>query len=207
MTTCPWCGTQYPVFQSNCKNCGGPLRLIEEEIASPSAPAEPIAVPPPAPRPISDSYLWRILFTDSWAVSALVFCLLGVIFSLVGVGLTLGIITAFIGIPFLLLGIVFLILAVWMLAWRTRRAQKVVTVLREGEAVRGKIIEVSENYSVRINQRHPWTIRYRFQANGQGHEGSVSTLNPVGDHLQAGKAVYILYLPSEPGWNALYPHP
>ena len=132
MTICPWCGTQYSVFQSNCKNCGGPLRLIEEEIASSSAPAEPVAVPPPAPRPISDSYLWRILFTDGWAVSALIFCLLGVIFSMVGAGLTLGIITAFIGIPFLLLGIVFLIVAVWVLVWRTRRAQKVVTVLKGG---------------------------------------------------------------------------
>jgi hypothetical protein len=183
------------------------LQLVEEEVASPSVPVEHIAAPPPAPRPISDSYAWRIMFTDGWAVSAFVFCLLGVIFCVVGAGLTLGIITAFIGIPFLLLGLVFLVVAVWVLSWRYKRAHKVVTVLREGEAVRGKIIEVSVNYSVRINQRHPWTIRYQFQANGQDHEGTVSTLNPVGDHLQAGKAVYVLYLSSAPEWNSLYPHP
>jgi hypothetical protein len=183
------------------------LQLVEEEIDSPSVPAESIAVPPPAPRPISDSYVWRIMFTDGWAVSAFVFCLLGAIFCVVGIGLTLGIITAFIGIPFLLLGLGFLVVAVWVLSWRYKMAYRVVNVLRMGEAVRGQIVEVSENYSVRINGRHPWTIRYQFQVNGQDHAGSVSTLNPVGENFQPGKAVYVLYLPDVPELNSLFPHP
>ena len=207
MAICPWCGTNYLVFQSNCKNCGGPLQAIEEKITSSSVPNENIAAPPSAPRPISGRYVWKLLFTDGWAVTALVFGLLGVIFSLVGGGLTLGIITAFVGIPFLLLGLAFLGIGGWVLNWRYKETQKVVNVLRVGEATRGQIVELQENYSVRINGRYPWVIRYQFQVNGQNYEGKVTTLNTPGQQLQTGKTVYILYLPTAPQWNSIYPHP
>lgn len=145
--------------------------------------------------------------TDAWAVTAFVFGLLGAIFSLVGTGLTLGIITAFVGIPFLLLGFAFLGIGGWTLNWRYKETQKVVNVLRVGEATRGQIVEIQENFSVRINGRNPWVIRYQFEVNGQNYEGKVTTLTPVGEKLQAGKAVSILYLPTAPQWNSIYPHP
>ena len=94
-----------------------------------------------------------------------------------------------------------------MFVRRYQQAQKVVDVLRIGEATHGQIVEVQEDYSVLINGRHPWSIRYQFQVNGQGHEGKVTTLNPVGDKLQEGKLVCILYLPTTPQWNSIYPHP
>jgi len=206
MIICPWCGTNYLTFQSNCKNCGGPLQAVEEKITS-SDPTENLPTPPSAPRPISKKYVWRLLSTDGWAITAFIFGLLGVIFSLVGAGLIIGIITAFVGIPLLLLGVVFLGVGVWLFIWRYRQAQKVVNVLREGEATRGKIVEIQENYSVIINGRHPWVIRYQFQANGQDHEGKLTTLNQPGQQLQAGKAVCVLYLPTTPKWNSIYPHP
>ena len=206
MIICPWCGTNYPVFQSNCKNCGGLLRAVEVTAGS-SVSTENTPAPPPAPRAISKSYVWRLLSTDGWAIAAFVFGLLGGIFSLVGVGLTIGIITAFVGVPFLLLGLAFLGIGGGVLNWRYKETQKVVNVLRVGEATSGKIVEVQENYSVRINGRYPWVIRYQFQVNGQNYEGKVSTLNPVGEKLQAGKVVCILYLQTAPQWNSIYPHP
>jgi hypothetical protein len=205
MTICPWCGTNYLVFQPNCKNCGGPLQAPEEKNASLSA--DNILAPPSAPRPISDNYVWRLLFADGWAAAAFIFGLLGVIFGFVGAGLTLGIITAIIGIPFLFLGLAFLGIGGWVLAWRYGEMRKVVNVLRVGEASRGQIVEAQENYSVRINGRYPWVIRYQFQVNGQNYEGKVTTLNPVGENLQAGKTVYVLYLPAAPQWSSIYPHP
>jgi hypothetical protein len=207
MITCPWCGTNYLAFQSNCSNCGGPLQVVEKNITSSPIPSENVAEPPPAPRSISNRYVWRLLFSDGWAIAALVSGLLGVIFSLVGAGLTLGIITAFVGIPFLLLGIAFLGIAAGGLIWRYKQAQMIVNVLRLGEATHGQIVEVSENYSVQVNGRHPWVIRYQFQVDSQSHEGSVTTLNPVGESLQTGKTVCILYLPTAPQWNSIYPHP
>ena len=85
--------------------------------------------------------------------------------------------------------------------------QQVVNVLREGVATHGQIVEVQQNFSVSINGQHPWIIRYQFQVNGQTQEGSVTTLNPPGQQLQAGETVNILYLPASPKWNSIYPHP
>jgi len=206
MIICPWCGTNYLVFQSNCKNCGGPLQAIVEPTGL-SIPTETLPMPPPAPRPISERYVWRLLSSDGWWIAALVFGLLGVIFFLTGAGLTIGIITAFVGIPFLFLGAAFLGAGAWVFIWRYQETQKVVNVLREGEATSGQIVEVEENYSVTVNGRHPWTIRYEFQANGQRQEGKVTTLNQPGQQLQVGKAIRVLYLPTAPKWNSIYPHP
>lgn len=119
----------------------------------------------------------------------------------------MGIITAFVGIPFLLFGVASLAGAIAVGFWRYGQAQNIVKVLRIGEATPGRIVDVTANYSVRVNGRHPWTIRYQFQVNGQEQEGSVTTLNPVRQDLQAGKAVYVLYLPDTPRWNSIYPHP
>ena len=111
------------------------------------------------------------------------------------------------GIPFLLLGLAFLGSGGWVLNWRYKETQKEVNVLRVGEATRGQIVELQENYSARINGRYPWVIRYQFQVNGQNYEGKVTTLNTPGQQLQTGKTVYILYLPTAPQWNSIYPHP
>lgn len=207
MITCPWCGTSYLTFQSNCKNCGGPLQAMEGEIP-PSDSTENLPTPPPAPRSISKLYVWRLLITDGWSIAALVFGLVGAVFTLVGAGLTLGgRDTDFVGLPFLLLGVAFLIASGGVFRWRYRQAVKVVDVLRNGEATRGQIVEISENYSVMINGSHPWIIRYEFQANGQSQAGKVSTLTPPGQPLQVGKAVCVLYLPAAPQWSSIYPHP
>jgi hypothetical protein len=206
MVTCPWCGTTYTQFQSNCKNCGGPL-LPADMTPGPAVSSGSIPVPPPAPREISGQYILRLMATDGWSIAAFVFTLLGGIFSVVGFFLTLGIITAFVGIPFLGLGLVFLAPGVGVLVWRYNTTQKVVEVLRDGVAARGEITDVQVNYSVRINNQNPWVIRYQFQFNGQMYAGEVSTLNPAANQYQAGNPVSVLYLPSEPQWNCIYPHP
>jgi hypothetical protein len=145
--------------------------------------------------------------TDGWSIAALVFTLLGGIFGLVGAGLTLGFVTAFVGIPFMALGFAWLILGVSLMVWRYNRTLKVVEVLRDGVSARGEIVDVQENFSVRVNHRHPWVIRYRFHINGETYTGEVSTLNPAGRDFREGNAVCVLFLPAEPQWNCIYPHP
>jgi len=206
MITCPWCGTSYVAFQSNCNNCGGLLQPVDEKTTS-SIPVEALATPPAAPRPIPQSYVWRLLSREGWLIPAFVFGVLGLVFSIVGAGLTIAILTAFLGIPFLGLGLAFLVAGGWMFIWRYQKAQKVVQVLREGEATRGKIIELQENDSVTVNGRHPWVIRYQFQARGQDQEGKVTVFNPPAEKLQTGKAICVLYLPAAPEWSSIYPHP
>ena len=210
MITCPWCGTSYAVFQSNCKNCGGQLTpppSIDNVLAATAAAEEQVVMPPPAPRSISNNYVWRLMFSDGWAVAAMVFTLLGSIFTCVGFFLTIGIITAFVGLPFAALGLALLGGGVAVIYWRYQEAAKVVNVLRVGEATRGEITSVEVNYSVRINGRHPWTITYQFQFNGQNYDGKVTTLNPPSPQMQRGRMACVLYAPQAPTQNTLYPHP
>jgi len=164
-------------------------------------------VPPPAPRPISDRYVWRLLASDGWSIASFVFGLIGVIFSLVGTGLTIAVPTGFVGLPLLFLGLAFLGAGGGVFIWRYQVMQKVVNVLQERETAHGQIVEVLENVSVRVNGRPPWIIQYRFQANGQDQKGWVTTLNQPGPQGQAGKTVCVLYLPTSPKWNSIYPHP
>ena len=206
MVTCPYCGTSYQAFQSNCKNCGGPLLAVGEADPS-SVSTDAIPVPPLAPRPISERYVWRLLYSDGWWIAGLVLGILGVVFSLVGAGLTLGRITAFVGIPFLLIGLPLLVVGGWVFGWRYQKARKVVNVLRDGDAARGQIVEVQENYSVTVNGRHPWVIRYEYSVNGQTYTGKVTTLHQPGPGMQECKPARILYLADEPQMNSLYPHP
>lgn len=209
MITCPWCGTHYAAFQSNCKNCGGPLPPPAQAAApAPEREADLLSpLPPPPPRPISDSYIWRLLAADGGAIAGGIFAMLGAIFTMVGVPLTIGIITAFVGLPFAGLGIVFLGVGGLVLVRRYEAAQKTVSVLRLGQAAPGRILEVRENYNVTVNNRHPWTITYQFQMNGRNYEGKVSTLNRPDPQLQPERPAYVLYLPAAPEVNTLYPHP
>jgi len=205
MITCPWCGTTHLTFQSNCSNCGGPLPAPDG--ASTPEAGDDLLTPPLAPRPIPNQYAWRLVFQTGGGIVGLVFGLLGFVFSVVGAGLTLAIITAFLGIPFLILGLAFLVIGAGLFLSRYQNALKVVHVLQEGQARRGQITAVEQNDHVRINGRYPWVIHYQFQLDGQLQAGQVSTLNPPGDKYQAGKAVWVLYLPEAPRWNSIYPHP
>jgi hypothetical protein len=80
-------------------------------------------------------------------------------------------------------------------------------MLRVGEAVQGEILDVTQNYAVRVNRQHPWVIRYTFQVQGRAYTGQVSTLHALGPSLRAGAPICVLYQPKNPLQNTLYPHP
>jgi hypothetical protein len=147
------------------------------------------------------------MLTDGMGIVGFVFALLGLIFSCIGAGLTVTLITAFVGFPFLVSGVVALAGGAALLVWRYQIFSKRVLVLQIGEAVRGRVVSVEQNYAVRVNGRNPWKIAYRFSCPRGEFEGLVSTLNDPGPHLQPGREVYVLYLPETPEINAIYPHP
>jgi hypothetical protein len=200
MITCPWCGTSYTAFRSNCVNCGGPLPPPREEASTPS-PIPDISEPPPAPRDFKNSFAWRKLLSDGWAVAAGVFLLLGVIFTLIGIPLILVVV----GIAFVPLGLVFLGAGVPILIWRYNLAQQTLNVLRLGEPVLGSIVDIHENVAVEVNGRHPWIITYGFEVDGEEYEGKTTTLRPVGFTHQVAQPMYVLYLPDDPTQNTIYP--
>jgi hypothetical protein len=68
-------------------------------------------------------------------------------------------------------------------------------------------VDLAANYNVRVNGQTPWKVTYGFELDGQHYEGTVSTLNPPGLHLQPGMPATVLYLQDTPSQNTLYPHP
>ncbi len=185
--------------------------MAESAPAAPEPhPSQPDAIypePPPAPRAISPNYVWRLLSTDGAAIVAFVFLLVGAIFTFVGFILTIPIITAFVGLPFAALGLIGLVVGGRVGQSRYQAMQRIVEVLKTGQAAAGEIVNVEENLSVAVNQQHPWTITYQFNVRGQDYQGNVSTLNVPGASLQPGKKAWVLYLPEAPDHNTLYPHP
>ena len=65
MITCPWCGTHYLAFQSNCSNCGGALPVGVEK----SAPSPTLSENSDEPsRPISTDLSFRMTVQDVFTI-------------------------------------------------------------------------------------------------------------------------------------------
>lgn len=206
MITCPWCGTSYERFQSFCSQCGGSLPAPAEETTPQQTGAE-LAAPPLPPRKVPRRTALRMLFTDGFAIASLIFLLMGAIFGLLGVALTISGVAAFVGVPFAALGVLFLAAGIPILVWRLRKAQATVSVLEQGQAVVGEIVNVRQEYRVRVNGRHPWVVDYAYEVAGSSYQGQVTTLSMPDLSQQPGKAVYVLYLGHDPEQSTLYPSP
>lgn len=210
MITCPWCGTNYKTFQPNCDNCGGSLPLPAESAPVPAAPVEVQAIPlspPLPPRQIPNKVLNRMLLTDAGVITGGIFLLIGAIFFMVGMALVIPIITLPVGLPFAGMGFIFLIVGGILFYWRYENARQTVRILRDGQAALGEISNVSQNYYVRVNNRHLWVIQYQFKVHGKIYQGKLSTLSQPDLSQQPGKAVYVLYQQDDPVKNTLYPSP
>ena len=85
-----------------------------------------------------------------------------------------------------------------------RRSRNLLQVLSEGVAAAGKVEEVEVDYSVSVNDRHPWRVGYSFVVDGIRHAGSGRAWNPD-DTLQPGAPIYVVYLVVDPGRNSIYP--
>jgi hypothetical protein len=210
MITCPWCGTNYEAFQSNCDNCGGSLPLptgdapVSTEAAD--APEMPLA-PPLPPRQIPQKVMSRMLLTDAGAITGGIFLLIGAIFFVVGMALVIPIVTLPVGLPFAGLGFIFLVVGGILFVWRYEHTHQTVNILRDGQAALGEITNVAQNYHVRVNNRYPWVIRYQFKVHGRSYQGRLSTLSQPDLSQQPGKPVYVLYQQDDPEKSTLYPSP
>lgn len=205
MITCPYCGTHYNTFQPNCNNCGG--SLPQPVVGEPESTDGDLVKPPPAPRNVPRNYIWRVFSSDGWFLAGGIIALVGSIFGVVGFGLTAGIVTAFVGIPFAAIGVVFFGGGAALVIWRYLEAEKIKTVLMGGESVLGEIEEIRQVANVRVNGRHPWTIKYMFEVNGRLYQGKITTLSQPDLSQRPGSDMYILYQSENPDLNTIYPHP
>jgi hypothetical protein len=172
-----------------------------------TSPAKDLAVPPPPPREVPRRAVWQIMSSDGWCVGGLIFGLLGLVFTAVGIPVMAFVVTAFVGVPFGGLGLLFLGGAIAVLVWRNRLAGRTVEVLREGAAVLGEIVSVSQNYQVRVNGRYPWTVEYDYEVDGDLYGGRLTTLSMPDPSQQPGNPVCVLFVEGDPRQSAIYPSP
>ena len=206
MITCPYCGTSYQSFQSNCANCGGALPIPADFAADdlPVIPEQSLAVPPPTPREVPPDFIRQRILVSAWGIVGLVFTIIGTVFAVLGIIFTITLIGIFIGLPFLGLGLLMLSVGAAMLYIRYRDAQAQAELFRVGEAVQGELTRVRQNYAVQINQRHPWIISYSFQTGGSEYSAEFTTLNQAVGRLRVNKPVYVIYWPADPQRSTLY---
>jgi hypothetical protein len=206
--TCPRCGTQYQEFQFNCDKCGAALPLPPadgsgyEEITPVSD--EPIA-PSMPPRQVPRMALVRLLRNEPGAILGSIFFLVGLV--ILGAA-TMAMFPAF-RLPdslfFTLFNLGFVVFGAIFFLRAFQKSLRTVKILRDGQAALGEISDVSMNYRVRINRRHPWVIQYSFKVFGGEYHGKLSTLSQPDADQAPGKAIYVLYHPDDPKKNTLYP--
>ncbi len=209
MITCPFCGTQYEIFQPNCKNCGGMLPKVQPEThknAIQYSDSE-LPAPPPAPRSISFGYAWKLFFRDGWGVTSIIVLMFAGFFLFLGKTFSVVFFIGSVGVSFASVGVFLFSLGLILGIWRYIKKTSIVKIIKFGDAQPGKILSVEENYSVTVNNRHPWVITYDYVVNGRLYEGKVSTLARPGFHIQPGNDIYVLYLAEDPQNGVLFPYP
>lgn len=202
---CPWCGTSDYEVRTNCKNCGGPLPEREPEGSDLSR--EIPLKPPPPPREISKNYVRKLMLGSGWGVAAAIFAFIGGIFFFVGLLLTVLVVTAFVGIPFIGMGAIFGVAGSIVLKTQYDKARQTVEILKLGHDTEGLVKEVEQNFMVRINGRHPFSINYEYSVDGRSFKGSVQTLQDPLPVFRPGGRAWVLYSPGSPETSTLYPHP
>ena len=93
-----------------------------------------------------------------------------------------------------------------MLAIVGRRARKHGTLLTQGNLTRGTVEEKTLRRDIRINNRSPYAISYRFEsADGGTHTGKDLVLDEAtAATLEPGEPVGVLYLPTRPDQCTLF---
>lgn len=198
MIECAWCGVRYERFQARCDGCGGPLPPPPGEGAG-----EP---PPPPPRALPAPFERRVRYTHN------VEYLIGVIFCGVGGAVGGGLSVAGMGSPvpqLAFVGVIVLLvfggIGAALATHGRKRALATLLAFREGVAALGSISEVYVDTSVKINGRSPWAIVYTFKVGGVEHQGRARTFDARAREREPGQQVHVLYVPTDPSKNTLYP--
>jgi hypothetical protein len=136
----------------------------------------------------------REFLTSGLGIVALVFTILGVVFTGTGLVLALNVWPESIGITVLCSGgsilAVGLVLGAIRLSALRRRAWLLVTGLES----RGTIVDLAQNTLVRLNGRHPWVVRYRYEVQGCEYRGR-ETMMDLPTEYEQGATVAVIYDP------------
>lgn len=157
---------------------------------------------PPAPRPMTEEAL-----RDSELVGRFQRVFGALWFSIgLGVGVFLVVIALLSGVDGLLWGagltsgFAFFGAVVW-LAGHVVRA-RAVRLFQEGKEAHALVTSVEQDLNIRLNNRHPWVVRYR--SDDGKIEGEQSFYDLERPEAEPGQRVIVLYDPAAPGRSVLW---
>lgn len=189
MHTCPWCTTSYVNWQSQCRQCGGPLAPPLGQGLGPQ--------PPPAPRKLPTAYVRRVRWTQN--IATMIgpgFAGIGLLFSL---PMVVNKLWQAVFPMFFVVGGVSMFVHGWKIASSRLRA------FRFGKAVEGKIYRVQMDTTQHVNGRHPLRVIYHFPVEGQMQEGVITSFDTTAARRDSGQPVWVLYNETDPAENAIFP--
>ena len=97
-----------------------------------------------------------------------------------------------VAIVFLVAGALIGIVGAWLWSRRLAAIREWERLQREGMETEGVILEVALDYRVRVNRKHPWRVRYEYQAGGSPYVGSEITWEKP-DAYEPGAKVAVVY--------------
>ena len=98
-------------------------------------------------------------------------------------------------------------MSVPLIGMRYNRLKQELELIQHGEVADADLLRIEENLHVRVNNRHPWTLSYRFWVLGREYSGKSATLTPPGPQFRAGSRAYVLYQRDDPSLNLLLSGP
>lgn len=158
----------------------------------------------------------REFLTSGKGILSLVFTILGAVFTPIGALVLVGALASqSAGAPgavgagvgagggiFLTVGLVLGAVGLWLGALRKAEIRKRARLRDHGVACEGTVVDVKQDFRVRVNRQYPWLVRYRYAAGGQEHENEerVMDLPPA---IEKGAKVSIVYDAADPRQSAL----
>ena len=144
----------------------------------------------------------REFMSAATGIVGFILSILGTVFLTAGAVMTAALWPFPIGIVFLAVGSLIATPGLVLVSLRSTAMRRRARLLRNGLESRGVIIGLTQNVGVRVNGQHPWVVRYRYEVDGQEHEGRESVMD-LPDGYRQGASVAVVYDPDHTELSAL----
>lgn len=101
--------------------------------------------------------------------------------------------------------LLFPLVGVWLTFHAVRSNRREIRAFRHGVSGAGKVVHSAEETSTESNGKHPWVVKWEFEAGGQTYRGELTHMtHAMLSHFKVGDPVTVLYLFDSPEVNTLW---
>jgi hypothetical protein len=97
------------------------------------------------------------------------------------------------------------VMGVTLWVYGLKRAKRKMMALEIGEAVRGRVLNVTQDTAVQKHGRHPWRIAMAYDTAKGEYVGEVEAWDPAQAGLRPGDSLWVVYVREEPDLFSIWP--